>query len=156
MIPCVSQGEKRGAVNTRTEYNALRSVVIRCGDGPETFLACSVLQIYSTKKRISTSVLSDERKKEQRTHPYTRLDLPSLNLQLIYLTYSSIPTSTIMKRKDIKRKVANAPESQPRSSHSPRLILGNPCLSEKRNNGLLFPTDGLAMRSNLTLMSSCD
>jgi hypothetical protein len=39
MILCVShEEEKRSAVNTRTEYDALRSAVIRCGDGPETFL----------------------------------------------------------------------------------------------------------------------
>jgi hypothetical protein len=90
MIPCVShEGEKRSAVNTRTEYDALRSAVIRCSDGPETFLTCSVLQIYNTKERISAlsaSVLSDVRKNAQRTHPYTHLDLPSLNLQLVYLT----------------------------------------------------------------------
>ena len=90
IIPCVSyEGKKRSAVNTRTEYDALRSTVIRCGNGSETFLACSVLQIYNTKKRISASVLSDVRKKAQRTHPYTHLDLPSPNIRLVYLTYST-------------------------------------------------------------------
>jgi hypothetical protein len=50
-IPCVShEGEKRSAVKTHTEYGAQRSAVIRCGDGAQMFLACSVPRIYSTKE----------------------------------------------------------------------------------------------------------
>jgi hypothetical protein len=59
MIPCVShEEEKRGAVNTRTEYNALFSAVIRCGDGSETFLACSVLQYEHVVQRKASQRLS--------------------------------------------------------------------------------------------------
>jgi hypothetical protein len=59
-IHCEPRREKRSAVNTRTEYDALRSAVIRCGDGSEMFLACGVLQIYSTKEsaRIVSQCLS--------------------------------------------------------------------------------------------------
>jgi hypothetical protein len=111
------------------------------------------------EKHLSVwSVVSDERKKAQRTHPYTHLDLPSLNLQLVYLTYSSIPTSTIVKRKDILKKKGGCSERTRKSTPIVALASssGNHCLSEKRNNRLLFPTEELPMRSNLTLMSSCD
>ena len=59
MIPCVShEEEKRSAVNTRTEYNALCSAVIRCGDGSETLLACSVLQCEHVVQRKASQRLS--------------------------------------------------------------------------------------------------
>jgi hypothetical protein len=90
-IPCVShEGEKRSAVNTRTECDALRTAVIQCSDGPETFLVCSVLK-HSVPGKASQRLVCPFGREEERTttHPYTHLDLPSLNglnLQLVYLT----------------------------------------------------------------------
>jgi len=78
--------------NTRTEYDALRAAVIRRRDGAETFLACGVLR-KGVKKDLSLCPFPSleaakgvkEEKKARATHPYTHLDPPSLNLQLVYL-----------------------------------------------------------------------
>jgi hypothetical protein len=86
MIPCVShEEEKRSAVNTRTEYNTLLSAVIRCGDGSEMFLACSVLQ-YVVQRKASQRLSFQREEESTATHPYTHLDLPPLDLQFMYLT----------------------------------------------------------------------
>ena len=46
--PDESRREKHGVGNIRTEYDALRTTVIRCCDCAETFLACGVLRYRTT------------------------------------------------------------------------------------------------------------
>ena len=65
--------EKRRHGNTRTEYDALHTTVIRCCDSAETFLACGDLQ-YRTKqsaKGISASVPSLASKRWRAEGEYT-------------------------------------------------------------------------------------
>jgi hypothetical protein len=85
-IHCEPRREKHSAINTRTEHDPLHSAVIRCGDGAETFLAYSPT-IYCTKHLSVWVVLPESGRVEESTatHPYTHLDLPSLNLQLMCL-----------------------------------------------------------------------
>jgi hypothetical protein len=59
---------------TRTEYDALRTTVIRCCDSAEMFLACGVLQ-YRTEqsaKSILASVPSLASKRWRAEGEYTR------------------------------------------------------------------------------------
>ena len=68
------------------------------------------------------------------------------------------PRQQIMKRNDIRRGRLRASERTRKSTPIVALASSsrNHCLSEKRNNRLLFPTDELPMRRKLTLMCSCD
>ena len=93
----------------------------------------------------------------------TFLKLLSPNLQLAYLilpspapkgrnpnaTHNVMIIVSIIIRKG--RGLRAHPKVNP--NRRARLILGQ---SEKRSKVLLFPTDELLLRGNLTLMSSCD
>lgn len=90
------------------------------------------------------------------THPYAHLDFPPLDLHLVYLNNHHAPQPV--------NNMFSPPEAQVKSvtrtlKSTPIVALasssGNHCLSEKRSNKLLFPTDELPMSSSLTLMSSC-
>jgi hypothetical protein len=83
MTEILVEGEKRSAVNTRTEYDALRSAEIAYG--VVMVLKCSRPAVfYNIENHLSVCPFG-RAEESTATHPYTHLDLPSLNLQPVYL-----------------------------------------------------------------------
>jgi hypothetical protein len=84
MTKILVEGEKRSAVNTRTEYDALRSAVIAYS--VVMVLKCSRPTVsYNIENHPSVCPFG-RAEENTATHPYTHLELPSLNLQPVYLT----------------------------------------------------------------------